>query len=78
MKHIVVCCGLYCCVIVELIMWIISYTGSVILPYKIEDYFSNFCEELCWNCDRDCTESVDYFFFSVDYFGWPFSSYLSC
>jgi hypothetical protein len=37
---------------------------QAILGYEVENCFFHVCEELCWNFDGDCIESVDCFWYS--------------
>ena len=38
-----------------------GYPGSFVSPYKVEDYSFKVSEEMCWDFDGDCIESVDCF-----------------
>ncbi|KAL6091041.1 hypothetical protein STEG23_037056, partial [Scotinomys teguina] len=38
-----------------------SYPGFFVLPYEVENCFFQVCEELSWDFDGDCIESVDSF-----------------
>ena len=37
------------------------------IPYEVEDYLSNFSDELCWNFDGDCIDSVDCLWWNDQY-----------
>ena len=37
------------------------YTEVYVIPDKSENCFFYLCEEMSWNCDRDCIESVESF-----------------
>ena len=38
-----------------------GYPGFLVFPYKVEYCPFKVCEELCWDFDGDCIDSVDYF-----------------
>lgn len=40
---------------------VFSYLGLFVFPYKIEYCPFKVCEELCWNFDGTCIESIDCF-----------------
>lgn len=44
-----------------------SFLGFSCVCFYMKLNFFNFYEELCWNFDKDCVESVDYFW-KVDVF----------
>jgi hypothetical protein len=39
----------------------------LLFSYHIENCSFNTCEELCWNFDGDCGESVDCFWYDVHF-----------
>jgi hypothetical protein len=39
----------------------LGYPDFFVFPYEVENFSFQVCEELCWNFDGDCIESVDCF-----------------
>ena len=37
------------------------YSGLLVIPCEFENQYFSFYGKACWNFDRDCVESVDFF-----------------